>query len=227
MKKTNAVQVLLQNFNHDYGYDLVVTDGSATVQDYLDALNYAIEKYTLTRSRKKVASCQGCELCCAERAPLTAIDLSNIKDYLKVGGESLQKTLDRISYIVVNGPAVDITLRRGEDERCIFLDRKEKLCSIYPARPLVCQTFICCPSSAKAVRLRELVVNFGEDELVRQWLAQASEKGESPGFHEGFRPKINIKDWKPNVFSAKSNYKEVKLKEICPPSLWKQLYKNC
>ena len=226
MKKTNAVQVLLQNFNGDYGYDLVVTDDSATIQDYLDALNYAIEKYTLTRGRKKVALCQGCELCCAERAPLTAIDLSNIKDYLKVCDESLQKTLDRIGYIVVNGPAVDITLRRGEDERCVFLGRKNKLCSIYSARPLVCQTFICCPSSIKAARLREIIVNYGEDELVRQWLVQASEKGDPPGFHEGFRPKINIKDWKPNVFSAKRNYREVTIKEISPPNLWKQLYKQ-
>ena len=226
MNRTNAVQVLLQNFDNAYGYDLTVTDESATVQDYLDALNHAIEEYSLTRSRKKVSSCQGCELCCAERAPLTAIDLFNIKAYLKVSDETLQKTLDQIGYVVVNGPAVDITLRRGEDERCVFLGRKNKLCSIYSARPLVCQTFICCPSSTKAARLKEIIVNYGEDELVRQWLVQASEKGGAPGFHEGIRPKINIKDWKPNVFSAKRNYREVTIKEISPPNLWKQLYKH-
>lgn len=226
MRRANAVQVFLQNYNNDYGYDLVIADESATVQDYLDALNQAIEEYSFTRGRNKISSCRGCDLCCAERAPLTAIDLYNINDYLKVCDESLQKTLDRIGYIMVNGPAVDITLRRGEDERCIFLGRKNGLCTIYSARPLVCQTFICCPSSTKAARLREIIVNYGEDELVRQWLWQAVELGYPSGFHEGFRPKINLKDWKPNGFSAKRNYREVKIKEISPPNLWKQLYKQ-
>ena len=226
MKRNNKVQVLLQNFNHAFGYDLVVTDESATIQDYLDALNHAIEELSLTRGRKKVRSCQGCELCCAERAPLTAVDIMNIKKHLNAADELLQQTLDRMAYIVVNGPAVDITLRRGEDERCIFLSRKNRLCTIYSVRPLVCQTFICCPASAKAAKLREVIVNCGEDELVRQWLVQAKERGESPGYHEAFKPKINLKDWKHNVFTAKRNYRDIKLKELCSSSLWKQLYKQ-
>lgn len=224
MPHKEAVRVLPKRFRDKLGYDLIVTDNRASVQDYLDALNRAIGELPLSRGRKKVQTCAGCDHCCAERAPLTWIDILNLKDYLGTGSASLQEFLDRVAYIVVDGPVADIMLSRGDDGRCVFLERQSRLCTIYPARPLVCQTFICCPASRRAARIRELVVNSGEDELVRQWLIQARERGDAPVFHEGYRPKPSLADWEPNAFSGKKHYRQVLLKELCPPEVWKQVF---
>jgi hypothetical protein len=227
MQQRKAVLVTPRRFGNKWGYDLCVTDARATVQDYLDAMNRAVEDLPLSRGRKKVRVCAGCDLCCAERAPLTWIDVLNLKKHLRIRDGLLQHTLDRVGFIMVDGPVVDITLRRDDDERCAFLNRQSRLCTIYPARPLVCQTFICCPATRRAVRLREWVVNHGEDELVRQWLIQAAQRGTDPVFHEGYRPKPKLGDWKPNAFTGKKHYSRVLLKELLPPGVWKQVYVPC
>ncbi len=224
MSGAGTVQVLAKMFGKRMGYDVVVRDGGASVQDYLDALNGAIEELPLSRGRRKTAACRGCDLCCAERAPLTWVDVLNLEKHLKTGRLSLQQLLDRVGNILVDGPVVDITLRRNEDGSCIFLDRESRLCSVYPARPLVCQTFICCPASRRAARMRDLVVNSGEDELVRRWLLHSGKKGEEPAFHEGYRPRVRIEDWRPNAFTGKKHYRRVLLKELCPPDLWRQVF---
>lgn len=224
MQQRKAVLVSARRFGHKLGYDVTVTDARATVQDYLDALNRAVDDLELSRGRKQVRSCAGCDLCCAERAPLTWIDVLNIQKHLGIRDGSLQRTLDRVGYIVVDGPVVDIMLRRDDDGRCAFLDRQSRLCTIYPARPLVCQTFICCPATKRAVRVREWLVNYGEDELVRQWLTQAAQKGVDPVFHEGYRPKPELSDWQPNAFSGQRHYHRVLLKDVLPPGVWKQVY---
>jgi len=224
MPGADKVLVTPKRFGNKWGYDLAVTDSRASVQDYLNALNRVIEEFPLSRGRKKVRACAGCDLCCAERAPLTWIDVLRLQEYLGFADLSLQEVLDKVGYIVVDGPVVDIMLRRDSDERCIFFNRQNRLCTIYPARPLVCQTFICCPGTRRAAGVRETVVNCGEDELVRRWLMQAREKGEKPGIHEGHRPSPRLVDWPPNGFSGKKHYRQVLLKEICPPETWRQVY---
>ncbi len=224
MPRSEAVLVKPKRFGGKIGYDLVVTDDMATVQDYLDAMNRAIAELPFSRGRKKVRECAGCDLCCAERAPLTWIDVLRLRKYLGEEGQSLQGFLDRAGYILVDGPAVDITLRREDDGRCIFLDRRSRLCTVYPARPLVCQTFICCPVSSRAAEVRQWVVNCGEDELVRRWLEQCAREGRQPGFHEGYRPRPRLRDWQPNAFSGRGSYRRVLLREACPPRVWRQVY---
>jgi len=223
MSKAAKVLVLPKQFGKGTGYDLVVVSRQASVQDYLDALNRAVEELPLSRSRNKTAGCAGCDLCCGERAPLTWPDILRMEKHLGFGG-GLQSLLDRVGHIAVDGPVVDITLRREEDGRCSFLDRDKRLCTIYPARPLVCQTFICCTGTGRAAGVRKWVVNLGEDELVRQWLNQAAERGLKPRYHQGSRPGLRLDDWRPNAFTGKKQYRQVLLREILPAGLWKQVF---
>jgi len=221
----SKVEVAVKKFQGANGYDIAVKAGDASVQDYLDALNKAIEVLPLSRARDDRKDCPGCDLCCAERAPLTWIDAVNLKVPLgiKETAFDLPEMLKHAGYIVVDGPVVDIMLRRGKDNKCIFLNRKDKLCTIYPHRPLVCQAFICAPGTGRAKWLWEVVVNQGEDELVRQWLLQAGKKEGGPVYDEGYRPRPRLADWQPNAFTGKNSYREVLIKDVCPPKLWKLL----
>lgn len=224
MSSREKIRIVPKKFGKSLGYDIMVIHQRASVQDYLDALNRAVEELPLSRDRKKARKCAGCDLCCAERAPLTWMDVLRLGEYLGIGKENLQQLLDRVGYILVDGPVVDITLRREEDGRCAFLDRGKRLCAIYSARPLVCQTFICCPGTSRAAEVRQWVVNLGEDELVRRWLLQAREMGVEPVYHEGYRPRPRPEDWQPNAFSGKKHYRRVMLKDLLPPGLWKQVF---
>ncbi|MCL2336500.1 MAG: YkgJ family cysteine cluster protein [Firmicutes bacterium] len=224
MSRVAQVLALPKQFGKTGGYDLQVVSSQASVQDYLDALNRAVEELPLSRSRNKGTDCAGCDLCCGERAPLTWPDIGRLRKHLGLNGE-LQSLLDRVAHIAVDGPVVDITLRRAEDGHCCFLDRSKKLCTIYPARPLVCQTFICCNGTGRAAGVRKWVVNLGEDELVRQWLQQAAARGEKPRYHWGNRPNLRLDDWQPNAFTGLKQYCQVLLKDILPPDLWHKLLK--
>lgn len=227
------------------GYDIEILDSTATVQDYLEAINNAILQKPLARTRApgRRNNCFGCDLCCGERIPLTLLDalaLSNIlfkntrspknntqcqaKDSLQNSNlqnsctnnfPRLKKFLDRYGHVLVEGRAVDITLRLEEDGLCPFLDRKHHLCTIYESRPLVCQTFICCPQTKRARELRSVIVNTGEDELVRQLLLEATRTGKPSLIHEAYEPDLRLKDWKATAFAGKTDYSQVFLKDIC------------
>lgn len=216
------VRVIPVKYGGRLGYDLAVTGEGATVQDYLDALCAAMEKEPFYRAKNAGGRCEGCPLCCAERAPLTYIDVLRLMGYTGFSG-GLLRFLDQSAFVVASGRVVDIVLRRGEDDFCIFLNRKNCLCAVYPARPLVCRTYICSPLSRRAAKLKELVVNAGEDELVRRWLEEGCREGRRPVPHAGVRPRPRLSDWEPNAFTGRSCYREVLLKEICPPAFWREL----
>lgn len=223
MEWKRKVEILPLDFEGERGYDLVVRDVSATVQDYLDSLNAAVENMPLSRGRARRKACAGCDLCCAERAPLTWIDLINLQKTGGLNTLSLTAILQRVAYIVIEGPVVDIMLRRGKDDRCIFLDRKQRLCSVYAFRPLVCQAFICSPASKRARRLWEVIVNRGEDELVWKWLSALAESGGKMVYDEGYHPRPRLSDWDPTPFSGRKAYRDVLLREVCPADLWRRL----
>lgn len=240
------ISFFARNFEGVPGYDLVIRDARATVQDYLDAFNatIAVLPFKRTRLAGRAApgqNCAGCERCCAERAPLTIIDCLLLSKALgeplgeppvlrepfgtpswkvirEEGPGGWDAFFDRYTTVTVAGPVVDIVLKQREDGRCIFLDQKTKLCSVYEARPFVCQSFICSPAARRALALREAVVNKGEDELVRLWLTTKMV------IHQASAPCPDPQDWPPTPFAGKTRYREVLLKDVLPAKLWRKLF---
>lgn len=220
---TERVEITVRTIKGRPGYDVAVRDPEATVEDYLAALDRAITEGGLYRGRApERTDCRGCDRCCAERLPLTWIDYLNLREAVApdAGPASF---LSAYGHVLVEGPAVDITLAADAAGRCCFLDPEARICRVYPARPLTCRTFVCCPSTSRARRLRAVLVNRGEDELVRQWLLEAQRLGRDPLIHEGFRPRPRLADWPPTPFSGRTSYREVPLRAVCPPDLWRRL----
>ncbi|RYD02018.1 hypothetical protein N752_26560 [Desulforamulus aquiferis] len=129
------------------GYDLEILDPSATVQDYLDALNNFIDT-------NMSSPCRGCDECCWERIPLTSVDvfkyIETSSKELKLGSENLLlEFLKKYCYIYVEGRVVDISLGFTLEGACSFLNQTQKICSNYLARSLVCQSFVCLESSER------------------------------------------------------------------------------
>lgn len=203
-----------------FGYDIVITDNSATVGDYINALDELIIGGDLFRSRDNVCSCMGCDLCCRERAPLTWIDVLTLARGLGLTTKPLGPILNRVGRITVAGPVVDIVLRRDSSGNCVMLNPRTKLCRVYQYRPLACCTFICCPTTRRAAQLREVVINKGEDELVRRWIKYLEATGERPETH------LCQDDYPPSAFAGKSNYDDVLLGDLCSSSLWSKLIKD-
>lgn len=211
-----AVKVSLWHSGATQGYDVTVYSKTATVQDYLDALNRAFESLPLTRTRRpEEPACHGCDRCCAERAPLTIIDCLNLS--LAIETRTLSDFLFHYSNIAVTGPVVDITLRRLEDGYCVFLNREARTCRVYPVRPFVCQTFFCCPATPRSLALREAIVNKGEDELVRRWLRTRRV------VHYAEMPRVRARDWPKTPFTDKWDYNAVRLRTVVSRRLWREL----
>lgn len=212
------VDVISLNIRGQLGYDIRVNNEQATVQDYINALDNFIEHSGCYRSRNvRVDSCYGCNICCQERIPVTLVDA------LKLSGSNLNNCFRDLLYVYVDGRVVDITMGLDEHGRCIFLDKEKGICSNYLNRPLVCHTYVCCPSTRTAKELREEIVNAGEDELVRRWFNIKGANGRLV-IHEGVSPKPDARDYPGTPFSGADEYTQVRLKDICSPALWKKLY---
>lgn len=204
------------------GYDVVIVNNDAVVQDYLDAINTFIEENTQE-------PCRGCDECCWERIPLTSIDVLNYmnKSAVKLELELNWPLLDfikRYCYVYVEGRVVDISLAYTLEGACAFLNQNQKICTDYTARSLVCQSFVCLESSERAAELRSQLVNTGMDELVRLWLAQNKLAGKKPYVHEAHKPEIRPEDYQDNAFSNKVSYRDILLRDVCSKELWKEIY---
>ncbi|MCL4439661.1 MAG: YkgJ family cysteine cluster protein [Firmicutes bacterium] len=206
------------------GYNIRVNDPEATVQDYIDAIEHFIEDNVCFRSRMpELGSCFGCELCCQERIPVTLIDTFNLTgESLRETDTGLRKTIEESLHVFVDERVVDITLGLDDSGRCRFLDSEKKICRSYHRRPLVCRTFICCPSTRTAKELRAAIVNSGEDELVRKWFKLKDRNG-SLIINEASCPRPMVSDYTKTPFYGAVEYRQVKLKDICSPLLWSQL----
>lgn len=215
LEKVEAIPVLIKG---KAGYDIRVNESSATVMDYIDAIDGFIEKNTCYRSRRPgQQSCFGCDFCCQERVPVTLVDALLLSD------GDISDTVQKVFHVYVEGPVVDITLGLDGAGKCRFLEKTQGTCRIYPQRPLVCRTFICCPSTSRAKQLREEIVNTGEDELVRNWFRMSGAKGHI--IHEAIEPAPQISDYPPTSFANAVRYDQVRLRDICSPELWENLRK--
>lgn len=226
MTINSNVQVKLTEIKGQLGYNLQIINLEATVQDYIDALEEAFLSQPLHRTRNQVTNCEGCQHCCNERISLTSVDVLIIMDFLKTQGIIatdclLTDFISKYCYILIDGPSVDIFLQR-RSEYCIFLSPENK-CLYYQARSLVCHTYLCAPTAKIARQLREVVVNTGEDELVRLWLKELEDHNLPLNVNESYDADPDINDYPPNPFTGKQSYSEIKLKDICPEKIWLQL----
>ncbi len=214
MDRVEAVPVVI---NGQAGYDIRVADPGATVQDYLDAVNRFIEAAQCYRARKPEAdSCFACDLCCQERIPVTLIDALNMAE------GDLGRFVGEMLHVYVEGRVVDITMGLNEAGKCLCLDSSRGLCRNYGKRPLVCQTFICCPLTRDARKLREEIVNAGEDELVRKWF-KIKTWNNNLIIHEAVSPRPDPGDYPRTPFAGAVSYRQVRLKDVCTPRLWKRI----
>ncbi len=221
----NRLKILPYNKYGALGVDLAVYSEEATVGDYCRAIEDYILCGSYERKRAQPGTCEGCDICCHERIPLTSIDVLGLKEQV---ASSLGLVLDladifqRFTYIAVSGRVVDISLSRQQDESCIFLNNETKKCLQYEKRPFVCRTYLCTNSSGRLAGLRDSIVNSGEDELVRMWLLTAKDNGYI--MHEASEPAVSTADWPENVWTGKRSFAEVVIKEIVSPSLWADLF---
>jgi hypothetical protein len=211
------------NIKGKTGIDVVIHSEEATLADYLSALEEYIERGTYQRVRAETGKCEGCDVCCQERVPLTSLDVLVLQKGL-APGLPLGEFFKRFTNVCVSGPVVDITLARQSDGKCIFLNRDTRRCLNYNERPLVCRTYICTPLTSRARKLRDAIVNTGEDELVRLWFRSSVKDGLV--IHEAWDPEINEEDWLENAWTGKITPQQVYLKDIIPSSLWNELYKK-
>jgi len=218
------INVFLAHFDDAIGYDLEILHEDATVQDYLDALNQFQEKH--------VDTCKGCDGCCYERIPLTSVDVikyledSHILNQFRHIKAPLTAFIHSYCHVAGTGPVIDISLKRNSDQSCIFLNREQKICLNHSFRSFVCQSFVCLPHSERAGQLRDTILNVGEDDLVHRYLLEAKEEEETPVINENNNASPSLEDYPGNVFSGKTHYQEIRIKDTVPKTIWRLLTKT-
>ncbi|NLO21476.1 MAG: YkgJ family cysteine cluster protein [Syntrophomonadaceae bacterium] len=200
-------------------YDIKIRNDHATIQNLLDHLNQFIEEGLIQRLWSPGRSnCYGCDLCCHEWVPLTSIDVKQLMDIKGIGLIEAYKYL----WVEAQEQVLDITLRRKGDGSCIFL-QSNGTCAIYNKRPFVCQTYICCPTTARAEELRSQVVNKGMDDLIRISLKAFASRGQNLPINRRRSVRIRPEDWGKNGFSGKEDYSQVMMKKVLSSDLFKQM----
>jgi hypothetical protein len=208
------IRVFLQEFDNNsfgdqqWGYDLQILDPTATVGEYIKALD--------DFQAQVMADCFGCDGCCHERVPLTWADyfLANPQ-----AERSLADWLEAAAELNFFGEAIDLTLRRTESGACHLLDEAQKCCTRHQYRTLTCRSHCCLPKSERAFNLRAAIINAGEDELVRQLLA-LSDRPWSDRLND-----CKPEDYAENEFSRLpgDRWQDAILKNLVTPELWEEL----
>jgi Fe-S-cluster containining protein len=228
-----ALQIALIRFGEGVGYDVRVISPRATVSDFGEVMEKVATEDRIARLRNPGKdSCLGCPRCCRERIPLTSIDALRLgtgegragprsAGVTPAARRTLLAAVRRYGWVRVWGRAVDISLRLQEDGYCVFLDRQRARCRIYPWRPLACRTYICAPCSSRVMQVRQLVINRGQDELVRLILEEAGVSGFPVNEADDFD--VRPEDWRVNGFTGKLDYGEVRLRDLVSARMWRAL----
>ncbi len=214
MKNSEKIEVLLVTFGHgQMGYDIRIKDDTATIADYLAALDYFAQQY--------MTDCQGCDGCCHERAPLTILDIEPLASLLQQSQYSAHQVITAFAYIEVFADgAIDISLKRNHQYGCYFLDSKNKICTQHQARPFVCRSHFCLAKSEQAQALRSIIANKGMDALIHL-LWQEQQAGA-----DKILPLLDPSDYENDYLRDKRSYDQVILKDILPADFWRQIYKD-
>lgn len=216
---SEKIRVFLAEFDDgQFGYDLQVLDEAATVGDYLDAVE-AFQAATM-------ADCYGCDGCCHERVPLMLCDFY-FSAYYADGGSSLAEWLRatgaRLQFF---GPAVDLQLKRKANGACALLDENKKCCAAHKFRTFACRSHCCLTKSDRAEALRAVIINSGEDELVRRLLAELATRDMQdflPG--EARFADVDAADYLPNGFSnlPGESWRDARLADFVDAEQWADL----
>lgn len=204
------------------GYDVELLQETATLAQYLAGLNALQEKY--------FDQCYGCDGCCWERAPLNGIDILRYVKALwpvEAGVSPYSFFLKKYAHVHNAGGVLDLSLKRGKDGACVFLNKEKKCCNTHKCRSLVCQSYICIPQTERAELLRQQIVNAGIDDLARRFYLECREQGMAFFAHSGDGNTINLDDYPENGFSGKDDYSQVRLKDIVDAGLFAALKEPC
>ncbi|MCL1817241.1 MAG: YkgJ family cysteine cluster protein [Clostridiales bacterium] len=211
MGNNKAEAFLITLEEHQLGHDLRLDSDTATVSDMLEAL--------ATFASQRLYKCRGCDGCCHERAPLTALDIPALAELLPAGKYPAQAACSAFADVFVDKDGiVDITLRRDEDGACLFLHKESKSCQHWPARPFVCRSHYCLPRSERLEALRAAIVNNGEDELIRVLIAEQT-AGAAPILPQT----LDAANYPPNPAFAGDKWQEIAIKKLVPAKLWRKL----
>lgn len=197
------------------GYDMQINDESATLADFVSALNFF--------ANENIADCRGCDGCCKERAPITSLDIALLAELLPANPYPAHGVCEAFADIYIDKlGAIDITLKRQRGGCCDFLDIPGKFCTAHTHRPFVCRSHFCLPKSNKIQYLRQEVVNHGENELVRLLLAEEA-NGAKPIGGKTLLEQIDPTDYPATPLCGLTDYKQLIIKNIVPAELWHKL----
>ena len=211
MNNSKVEVFLITLEEHQLGHDIRILSDGASVADVIRAL--------ASFAQERLSDCRGCDGCCYERAPLTAPDIAALFTLLPAGPYPAQAVCLAFAdiYCDKNG-IVDITLRRDEEGACLFLQKDNKTCQSWQARPFVCRSHFCLPRSARLEALRSAIANRGEDELIRQLLAE-----QAAGAPTLLPPEVDAAHYKPDPAFATGDWETILVKDIVSPELWREL----
>ena len=120
------------------------------------------------------------------------------------------------------GQAIDLRLPRRPNGACRFLEQEQKFCTRHRQRSFTCRTHCCLPKTERAEALRAILINAGEDALVRRLLQMPAEIQPWAERLANCRPD----DYAPNAFCRlpMAEWRQAKLQELLPEAEWARLY---
>lgn len=215
----DTIKAFLTEFDEGlFGYDLQVLDENATVGDYLNA----VEEF----QSKTMADCYGCDGCCHERVPLMLCDFY-FSEYYEAGGQKLSEWLCQTNArLEFFGEAVDLQLARRPNGSCARLNEEAKCCATHKYRTFACRSHCCLPKSDRAEALRAVIINSGEDELIRCLLAEIRGEGKQDFLpNEERLAQVLAEDYAENGFSkmAGEDWRDALLRNFADENLWRDL----
>jgi Fe-S-cluster containining protein len=199
--KTDPLKFEIVPFEEGFAYDITVVSDDASVGDYIRLLDAFLDA--------KIAPCLGCDLCCAQRIPLT---LPDVYTYAGRERDAIAAFLREKAEIRFVGGAVDVKLAQKPDGKCVFLDGAEQRCLDHPRRSLVCHSYICVPQTKRARDLREALINGGEDALIGELFRLGV-------LDDGGR----AADYPPDPRWRNRSFDEIPLKDVVPPAVYSAL----
>lgn len=172
------VQFIPSRIEEKTGLDLAVHDETASVEDLLTAVQPWCADGTIYKQylEKKSGDCAGCAVNCC-RECLVVPDLISF-DMLR---KSLAVDSREFFASYIDQEYLKQGLPRLRSSPCVFL--KDRLCSVYRSRTLICRLYICTLMTSRASDIIYSVIAAGIGEFMRfaREEGQLAEEARPPG----------------------------------------------